>query len=144
MSRREVFQSEDPDAIESMLEEEPTPEFSGMAVMRPSGEIDYGAFETWLSTHGIGTRDAQELAGAVKAMAHHRKEREEIDKNIRLMFELKLRHLVGMPIHAIIGVIDGLLESGAVGVSEVAETATFLVSRTQRRMREGWRRGKDG
>lgn len=150
-SRRELYQSGNFD-LEEM--EATRPESASLAPVDEhflatldqdgDGDIDWGDFTNWLSVKSVGTTTPQELAAWVKAAAHFRKEREEIDTNMRLMFELKIRHLVGMPIHAIIGLIDGILEALAVGASEVAETATFAISRTTRRAADGIKRGKDG
>lgn len=148
-SRRERYQSGQFD-----LEEMEATRPAGLTVVddnflqtldqNQSGDIDWGDFQNWFSVRSIGTETPEELAAWVRAAAHFRKEREEIDTNMRLMLELKIRHLVGMPIHVILGVIDGILEALAVGASEIAETATFAISRTTRRAADGIKRGKDG
>ena len=58
--------------------------------------------------------------------------------------EAGMRHLVGVPIHALIGIIDGLIDSATVLAGEVLEDATFFVSYSGKRMVDGWNRGKRG
>lgn len=150
-SRREIYQSGnfDPEEMEATRPESaslmPVDErFLSTLDQDGDGDVDWGDYVNWFSVRSIGTQTPEELAAWVKAAAHFRKEREEIDTNMRLMLELKIRHMVGMPIHVILGVIDGILEAGAVAVSEVAETAAFAVSRTTKRTADGFRRGRDG
>jgi hypothetical protein len=54
----------------------------------------------------------------------------------------KMRHTTGAPIYAAVGAVDGVVDGISFGVSELAEDASFLVSRTYRKFREGWKRGQ--
>ena len=68
----------------------------------------------------------------------------ELHYQARRDIEEGFKHIVGIPIYAATGIIDGALEGGVYLVSEVAEDLTYLVARTGTRMRQGWERGKRG
>src|SRR3990167_11379273 len=52
-----------------------------------------------------------------------------------------LKHMAGTIFYGATGIIDGTAEGMVYLASEVAETASFAVSRTINRVREGWKRG---
>lgn len=54
------------------------------------------------------------------------------------------RHFIALPAYAVIGIADGALDSVGYGVAEFAEDISFMVSRTIRRLKEGWFRGTNG
>lgn len=60
----------------------------------------------------------------------------------RMLIEENARNFVAVPAYAIIGVIDGLLDSIGYGISEIAEDITFGVTRTIYRAGDGIKRGK--
>lgn len=60
----------------------------------------------------------------------------------RQMVEERARHVIAMPAVAILGVADGALEAVGYGISELAETFTYAATRTIRRVKEGFERGR--
>lgn len=68
---------------------------------------------------------------------------EDVDFQYRQMWEAGVRHRVGLVTYGLIGIVDGVTDGLAYGFAEVTENATFLVSRTIRRAKEGWQRGKN-
>lgn len=60
----------------------------------------------------------------------------------RMDIEEGFRHIVGTPIYGAIAAVDAVIDAASFGVTEIVEDATFLVSRTIYRARDGWERGK--
>ena len=60
----------------------------------------------------------------------------------RMKIEENVRHMVGVPSYAVIGFIDGLLDSIGYGLSEIAEDITFGVTRVIYRAGDGIKRGR--
>ncbi len=60
----------------------------------------------------------------------------------RQMVEEKTRHYAALPIIAAMGIADGAAEGIGYSISEIAETFTYTLTRTARRIKEGFERGK--
>lgn len=61
----------------------------------------------------------------------------------RKKVENSVRHAVGTVIYGVVGVVDGVVDGVSFGISEVVEDASFLISRTITKAKEGWQRGKE-
>lgn len=59
----------------------------------------------------------------------------------RQMVEERFRHYTAMPIIALLGIADGALEGIGYSISEIAESFSYAVVRTGRRIKEGIERG---
>lgn len=59
----------------------------------------------------------------------------------RQMVEERFRHYTAMPIIALLGIADGALEGIGYSISEIAESFSYAVVRTGRRIKEGVERG---
>jgi hypothetical protein len=63
---------------------------------------------------------------------------------VRRDIESGMRHVAGIPVHALIGLIDGIVDALTVGAGELAEDLTFFAGYTSRRVVDGWKRGRQG
>lgn len=70
----------------------------------------------------------------------NRDEHAQVRRNV----EAGMNHLVGVPIHAVIGIIDGIVDASTVLIGEMAEDVAHLFSYTGGRIADGWRRGRQG
>lgn len=89
-------------------------------------------------------RNAEELENFTKAAANYRAVQEVLAKNFRLMIEVKARQFTGVPVHALIGAVNGIAESVIVAISELIEIIAFGVGRTITGIGDGVRRGRHG
>lgn len=86
------------------------------------------------------SRSSRITESPFKALFDHKNENLHYD--IRRDVEEGVRHLVGLPIYAVIAAIDAGIDALGYGISEITEDATFIASRTLRRAKAGWERGK--
>lgn len=78
----------------------------------------------------------------IKTFQHTQKAPDNLYYDHRTETARKTRHLTGTAGYAIVGAVDGVIDSIVYGIGELAEDATYLVSRVNTRAREGWYRGK--
>lgn len=80
-------------------------------------------------------RVRSDLALVVEGVSmQHEYERQRIEEGAR--------HVIALPAVALLGVADGALEAVGYGISELAETITYTITRTARRVKEGFERGR--
>lgn len=60
----------------------------------------------------------------------------------RQYVEESARHALALPMVGLLGIADGALEGIGYGISEIAETFTYTLTRTMRRIKEGFERGR--
>lgn len=61
---------------------------------------------------------------------------------IRKEKERKARHIVGTPVYIAAGMADGIMDGIIYLAGELAEDISFGISRTKKRVKDGWERGK--